>query len=108
MGSHPFPAQSILPVRSACATGSNDPTSVPYFSSIPTAQSGRPSTNLIAFHFCIANLIPITKLQYSGALRLRDDQKFASAWILEEGENVIWNSSELLLECRRRSIRNAV
>jgi DNA-binding XRE family transcriptional regulator len=42
------------------------------------------------------------------ALRLSDDQKFACAWILEERENVIWNSSELLLECRRRSIRNAV
>jgi transcriptional regulator with XRE-family HTH domain len=42
------------------------------------------------------------------ALRLRDDPNFANAWILEEGENVIWNSSELLLECQRRSIRNAV
>ena len=42
------------------------------------------------------------------ALRLSDDQNFANAWILEEGENVIWNSPELLLECRRRSIRNAV
>src|SRR5262249_6973999 len=37
------------------------------------------------------------------ALRLRDEPNFASAWILEEGENVIWNSSELLLECQRRN-----
>jgi DNA-binding XRE family transcriptional regulator len=43
------------------------------------------------------------------ALRLRDDQNFADIWILEEGDNVIWNSPELLLECARRStLRNAV
>jgi transcriptional regulator with XRE-family HTH domain len=38
------------------------------------------------------------------AIQLRDEQKFANAWIFEEGDNVIWNGPELLLECARRSI----
>jgi transcriptional regulator with XRE-family HTH domain len=38
-------------------------------------------------------------------LRLRDQPNFANAWILEEDENVVWNSSELLFECDRRSGR---
>jgi hypothetical protein len=42
------------------------------------------------------------------ALRLRDQPNFANAWILEEDENVIWNSSELLLECHRRRGHAAV
>ena len=41
-------------------------------------------------------------------LRLRDGPNFANAWILGEDENVLWNSSELLLECHRRSVRRAV
>jgi DNA-binding XRE family transcriptional regulator len=43
------------------------------------------------------------------ALRLRLDQPFINPWILEEGESVVWNSPELLLECARRSrLTNAV
>jgi transcriptional regulator with XRE-family HTH domain len=42
------------------------------------------------------------------ALRLSNIPNFANAWIFEEGETVIWNSSELLLECTRRSSRNVV
>jgi transcriptional regulator with XRE-family HTH domain len=41
------------------------------------------------------------------ALRLSNKPNFANAWILEKGETVIWNSAELLLECTRRSSRNA-
>jgi|SRR5262245_29017895 len=37
------------------------------------------------------------------AVWLRAQPSFANAWILEEDEKVIWNSSELLLECDRRS-----
>lgn len=42
------------------------------------------------------------------AVRLRAQPSFANAWILEEDEKVIWNSSELLLECDRRSSSVAV
>ena len=37
------------------------------------------------------------------AVLLGNKPNLANAWILEERDTVIWNSSELLLECRRRS-----
>jgi DNA-binding XRE family transcriptional regulator len=36
------------------------------------------------------------------ALQLRDDENFFNPYILEEGDNVVWNCPELLLECDRR------
>ena len=36
------------------------------------------------------------------ALLLRRDQPLLTPWILEEGDNVVWNSPELHLECTRR------
>jgi transcriptional regulator with XRE-family HTH domain len=42
------------------------------------------------------------------ALRLIDEPNFANAWIVGEDENVVWNSSELILECQRRSRRSPV
>jgi DNA-binding XRE family transcriptional regulator len=36
------------------------------------------------------------------ALHLRSEQPLITPWILEEGENVVWNGPELQLECTRR------
>ena len=33
-------------------------------------------------------------------VQLRKEQSPANAWMLEEGNNVIWNDPELLLECK--------
>ena len=97
-----FPALLILLVRESLRRWKQQPGFGPVLLVYPDGPIWPHSENSNHLPLLHCEPYPDNEAAIERALRLRRDKPFVTPWILEEGENVVWNSPELLVECMRR------